>query len=131
MLSFLEGQIVGRTFSRLLCRRERSNIGICCRSRLLRSKGSSTSLGSYSNGSSTTNNIIGADFVEPTSIILVGINIELDGNIFVHLNVKLLNTVFAKDAEQTLARILSRNFDNILLRHPRVTRALRDTTISR
>ena len=44
--------------------------------------------------------------------------------VFVQLNVKLLDAVLTKHTEHTLARELSRDFYYIVLRHPRVTRAL-------
>ena len=61
----------------------------------------------------------------------MGINIKRYGDVLTHLNIKLLDAVFTKDTEQTLAGILSRDFNDIVLRHPRVTRSLRDTTTCR
>ena len=61
----------------------------------------------------------------------MGINIERYGNVFAHLNVELLDTILTEDTEQTFLRILAWNFDNIVLRHPRITRALRYTTACR
>ena len=43
------------------------------------------------------------------------------------LNIKLLNLIFTKDIEQHLARILSWNFNYILLCHPRVSCSCRNS----
>ena len=51
----------------------------------------------------------------------MGINIKGDGHVFVHLNVKLLDTVFTEETEDTLTGILTGHLDDIFLRHPRVT----------
>ena len=45
----------------------------------------------------------------------MGINIELDGDVLVHLKVKLLDTVFAENAEYATLGVLSRNLDYIIL----------------
>ena len=54
----------------------------------------------------------------------MGIYVKLYRQVFVQLNVKLLDAVLTKHTEHTLARELSRDFYYIVLRHPRVTRAL-------
>ena len=54
----------------------------------------------------------------------MGIYVKLYRQVFVQLNVKLLDTVFTKHTEHTLARKLPGNFNHIVLRHPRVTCAL-------
>lgn len=54
----------------------------------------------------------------------MGIYVKLYCQVFVQLNVKLLDTVFTKHTEHTLAGELSRDFYHIILRHPRVTCAL-------
>ncbi len=48
----------------------------------------------------------------------MGINIKLHRKILTRLNVKLLDAVLTKDAEQTLTGILARHFDYVVLRHP-------------
>ena len=45
----------------------------------------------------------------------MGINIELDGDVLVHLKVKLLDTVLAKNAKYATLGVLSRNLDYIIL----------------
>lgn len=50
----------------------------------------------------------------------MGVDIELDSHVLVHLEVKLLDAIFAKDAEDAALGILSRNLNHIILRHPRV-----------
>ena len=46
------------------------------------------------------------------------VDVEADCQVFAHLNVKLLDTILAKDAEETLVGILSWYLNHILLRHP-------------
>ncbi len=58
----------------------------------------------------------------------MGINVELNGHIFSSLNVELFNPVFAKDAENHTARILSWYLNNIVLTHPRVARTIGSST---
>ena len=57
------------------------------------------------------------------------VDVELDGHVLVHLNVKLLDTVFAENPEDATARILSWNFNDIILRHPRITCSGRHATL--
>ena len=121
---YLERQVISRTFSGLLCRRERSDVGISSRSSLLGRERCGTSLGRSNYGSSSANNIIGADVIIPTSVKLAGINIKLDRDIFIHLNIKLLNTILTKNIKYHVTRILSRNLHHIFLSHPRVTSTL-------
>ena len=73
--------------------------------------------------------VVGANLVEPTAIVLVGIDIELDGHILTILDIELLDAVFAKETEDTLAGILTGNLDDILLRHPGVTRTVRHSAV--
>ena len=106
----LEGQIVGATLAcRLLSGREG------------RGSRSDTSHRGTSNGYLTTQHVVGTDIVEPTALIFVGVDIELDGDILVHLNIELLNPVFSENTEHATLRILTRDFNHIVLRHPRVT----------
>ncbi len=131
-----EGQVVGSPFtSRFRRRREWSCTGIG--SRLLRrewtcgsgcsSTGNSCS-GRNTLGYLTANNVESTDVVIPTALILMGINVELNGHIFSSLNVELFNPVFAKDAENHTARILSWYLNNIVLTHPRVARTIGSST---
>ncbi len=135
----LEGEIIGGAVTcGILCRREGS--GLCGGSyRLLGREGSCGSLRSSSDGStwssgnrsSATYNVESTDIVEPTAIELVGINVELNGQVLTHLNIELPDTVFAKYAEHTLPGELARHLDDIVLRHPWVTCALRYATACR
>ena len=68
----------------------------------------------------TADNVVSADLVEPTTIVLMGVDVELDGEILTILDVELLDTVLSEETEHTLAGILSGHLDDILLRHPRV-----------
>ncbi len=61
----------------------------------------------------------------------MGVYIELNGQLLVHLNIKLLDAILTKNTEHTLARISSWYFDYILLRHPCVTSTLRHSAVSR
>ncbi len=116
----LEGQIVCTTLTcRFLCRRERR----CCILRSsLRGEGRTCSRscthGSPSGSNDTTLYIVSANVIIPTTIELTGINIERNGYVLAHLNVKLFNTVLAKDIEDHLLRILTGDFHHILLCHP-------------
>ena len=119
----LERQIVSTALARyrFLCRWERISGGPCwweggCH-RSARSANRSTCYGHLS-----AHNVVGTNLVKPTSIVLVSINIERDGHVFVHLNVKLLDAVFTENAEDALTGILSGHLDDIFLRHPRITR---------
>ena len=78
-------------------------------------------------GHLTTNDVVGADIVEPTTIIFAGIDIELDGDILAILNIELLDAVFTKDIKQTTSGILARDLNHIFLRHPRVATTGGDT----
>lgn len=62
-----------------------------------------------------TNDVVGANFIEPTALVLMGIDVKLDGKILAILNIKLLDTVFSEKAEYALARILTWNLNDILL----------------
>ena len=120
----LEGQIVCSVLSTRLCRWEWSIGCGCCI--LLWGEGSGSTRGSASDGGGgrhgvghlTTNNIVRANVIEPTSLILVCINIKLHGNFFAGLNVELLDTVFAKYSEYHASGILTRYFNDIILAHP-------------
>ncbi len=59
----------------------------------------------------------------------MGINIKLYGQILTILNVELTDAILSKDAEYATLRILSWNFDYIILRHPRIARAGRGATL--
>ena len=48
----------------------------------------------------------------------MGIDVEGHRIVLIHLNVKLLQTIFAKDSKDHVTRILSGNLDNEILRHP-------------
>ena len=124
MKEILKGKVVGGTVTcGFLSGRERSSSGLRSSSYgLLGRKGCSTGDSSY--GSSSRNggssgygrhDTIGTDVVEPTTLILVGVNIEGHGIVLTHLNVKLFDTVFTEDTEETLTGILARNFNNIVL----------------
>jgi len=68
--------------------------------------------------------VVAADFVEPAAVVLVGVDVELYGDVlFALLNVELPDAVFAEDAEDHALRVLRRHFQYILLRHPRIARA--------
>ena len=111
----LKGQVVSRALARrLLSRRERSSL----RSRLLRRERSSAAHRSSSHRCSTTHHIVGTNIIKPTAVELVCINIEAHGDILTLLNIELLDTVFAKNTEHALTRILTGNFYHIVLRHP-------------
>ena len=45
----------------------------------------------------------------------MGVDVELNGDILVHLNVKLLDTILAKNAEDATSRELSGDLDDIIL----------------
>ena len=108
----LERQVVGAALRGCLrCRRERR--GSCIGLGLCRWERRCTCI-SY-RGHLTTNHVVGTDFIEPTALILMGIDVELDGKILTILYVELLDTVFSEKAEYALARILSGNLDDILL----------------
>ena len=59
----------------------------------------------------------------------MSINIKLNSQILALLNIKLLDTIFTENTEKTLTGILTRNFDNVILRHPVVSRAGRNATL--
>lgn len=127
MLSFLlERKVVCTTFS--LCFsywRERSCGGSCGGyRRLLRREGCGGLRLSLA-----TNDIVGSDIVEPASVEFMGINVKLHGKVFTVLDVELANAVFAKKTEHATAGELSRHLNDIVLRHPVVTRALRNATL--
>ena len=59
----------------------------------------------------------------------MGVDIKLHGDIFTLLDIELLDAILSEDTEKTLAGILTRNFDHIVLRHPVVSSTCRDTTL--
>ena len=61
----------------------------------------------------------------------MGIDVELNGQILTLLDVELLDAVFSEDTEKTFTGILSRHFDDIVLRHPVVSCTGRNTTLGR
>ena len=67
--------------------------------------------------------------VEPTAIVLVGINVEAYTELFTGLYVKLCNTFSTKYAEYALLGELVVSFDYIVLRFPRITCTCRDTSL--
>ena len=113
----LEGQIVGGTFTcGFLCWRERRGGTVSRREwACLRStrRSSSCRLGDL-----TTDDIIGTNIVEPAAVVLMGVDIELYGQILALLDIELLDTIFTEDTEEALAGILARDFNDIILRHP-------------
>ena len=52
----------------------------------------------------------------------MGVNIKLHSKILALLNIELFNTILTKDTEKTLSRILPRNLNYIILRHPVISR---------
>ena len=60
--------------------------------------------------------------IEPTALILMGINIETDTQLLADLNIHISNLVLTKHAEHTLLGILLVSFDYIVLTLPRVAR---------
>ena len=120
--SLLKGQIIRAALTRwLLSGRERG-----CRSIRLRREGCCHwgAVHRYAgNGllSLATNNAESPDLIEPTTIILMGIDVELHGEILAVLNVELLNAIFAEDTEHAFAGISTWYLDDIFLRHPGVT----------
>ena len=59
----------------------------------------------------------------------MGVDVELDGQVLTLLDVELLDAVLAEKTEHASARILTRHFDDILLRHPTVSCTSRDATL--
>ena len=51
----------------------------------------------------------------------MGVNIEADGQLFTHLNVKLAETILTENGEYTLSWILTWHLNHKLLRLPVVT----------
>jgi len=137
MYTRLEWQIIGTALtSRFLCRREGSRGGI-----LLRGEGSCHgSTGHRGSGcwgnsrlldSLTAHDVESTNLIEPTPIVLMGINVERNRQLLIRLDIKLLDTVFTKNTEDALARICTRNLNHIFLRHPRIACALRHATVCR
>ena len=123
-----EGQIVGCTFAgRLLCGREGSRCTTTLWSSILLRSGCKRS-GLWNRLSHlAANDVVGTNVVEPTSLPLTCVNVELNGDFFARLYVKLLDAILSKDVEDHPAGILSWYFDYILLRHPGVACASRCT----
>ena len=59
--------------------------------------------------------VISTNVVEPTSIVLMCINIKLNGHVLTILNIELTDAVFAENSEHTTPGILTRNLNNIFL----------------
>ena len=78
-----------------------------------------------------TGDVICTNFIEPSAIVFVGVNIERHRNILPILDIERLDSVLSEQSEQTLSGILSGHFYHILLRHPGIACALRHSTISR
>ena len=127
--SVSERQVVATSSSRLLCGRERRRCSLHSISHgsTYWSTHRSTSRSTYRRAA----HVIGTNFVEPTAIVFVGINIEADGNILALLNIELLDAIFTKEAEHTLPGVLSWHFYHIFLRHPRISRTRRYATVCR
>lgn len=129
-MTTLEGQVVGTTLTCCLWSgRERcgSSLG---RSSLRRERsclGSdrSSRYGRYL----TTNNIVRANIVKPAAIELMGIDVELHGQVLIHLDIELLDAVLAEETEHATLGVLSRNFNDIVLRHPGVACTVRHSTL--
>ena len=120
----LEGQIVGSTFTgRLLSGREGGCGSLCITAHgLLGRKGSGCG-DAASLRHLTAHDVVGTDLVEPTSVVFMCINIELNGNLFTGLNIELLDAILAEDTEEHLTWVLAWNFNNVFLAHPRVASA--------
>ena len=91
-------------------------------------KGSSLSRSTSGCRSSAANHVEGTDIIIPTAIELTGINIERHRDVLALLDVELLDAVLTKDIENHMTRILSWDLHDIILHHPRITRALRNAT---
>ena len=61
----------------------------------------------------------------------MGIYIKLNRHILIHLDIELLDAVFTKNTEHATLGILTRDLNNIVLRHPGIARTIRNTTLSR
>ena len=58
----------------------------------------------------------------------MSVNVKLNGDVLTLLNVKHLYAILAKYTKHTLAHILTRNLNDILLTHPRLASTVRNTT---
>ena len=107
----------------ILCCGSCGNSGCCLRS-LYSSRGRLTSCNSGNGGLRTPS----VDVVKPAAVVFVGINIERDGIFLSHLQVHLVEAVFAENAEDAMARVLVFvPFNDELLALPRIAAALTDT----
>ena len=126
-VSFLEGEVIGwgLTRSRLLSRGE--GCGGSLRSSIL---SGSEGCGS-GNGTShlAAEDVVGADLVEPATVVLVSVDVELNGDLLTGLNIELLDAVFAEDAEEHLTGVLTWHLNDVFLTHPRVACARRHSTV--
>lgn len=121
VLQVLERQIICATFSSGLCRWEwcrsgssRSSGGIRSWERLCTLGGSLSGSGIY------TVHLPGADIIKPTAIILMGINVKTDAQLFTDLNIHISYLVLTKHAEHALLRELFVSLNYIVLTFPRV-----------
>ena len=46
------------------------------------------------------------------------VDVERDCYVLAHLDIELFDAILTEDTEDTLLGILSRYFDNVILRHP-------------
>lgn len=74
---------------------------------------------------------VDAHLIKPSPVVLVRLNMEADAHLVIHLQVELLNPVFAKDAHHRIGwvglvgePVVSHH---VLLRHPLVACCLTDT----
>ena len=118
----LEGQVVGTTLTRrFLSRWEGRGGSIGCRWEGRDARSDTSHRGTGHGRHLSAHHIVGTDIIKPTALVFVGIDIELDGDILVHLDIELLDPVFPKNAEHATLGILARDLYHIVLRHPRVT----------
>ena len=76
--------------------------------------------GSLSGSGIYTVHLPGTDIIKPTAIILMGINVKTDAQLFTDLNIHISYLVLTKHAEHALLRELFVSLNYIVLTFPRV-----------
>ncbi len=66
------------------------------------------------------------DVIIPTAIVFTCVNVKRNGQLFAHLNLHLVETVFAENSEHALLGILVMSLDDKFLRLPAVARSCRN-----
>ena len=84
----------------------------------------------YLSGGHGTQHVVASHLVVPATLVLVGVDIKLDGDVLLTLlQGKLLDAILTEDAKAHPLGVHTWHLDDVFLRHPRVACSLTDAAL--